>query len=103
MVGDMVAHRLLAFAMASWLAGCATPPPVAPAADPGTAVCDAGDLAGFVGQPVTGALTDEARRRSGSRSLRVIKPGMPVTMDYRQDRLNVHVDDLGVVTQLTCG
>ncbi|OOG01101.1 hypothetical protein ASPCADRAFT_860 [Aspergillus carbonarius ITEM 5010] len=30
-------------------------------------------------------------------SHRVIKPGDVVTMDYRADRLNIHVDDEGVV------
>lgn len=36
-------------------------------------------------------------------SKRIIKPGMMVTMDYRTDRLNIHVDDQGVITSVRWG
>ncbi|EDN06813.1 peptidase inhibitor I78 family protein, nitrosative stress-induced transcript [Histoplasma capsulatum] len=34
---------------------------------------------------------------------RVIKPGMAMTMDYKPDRLNVHVDEDGTVTGVVYG
>ena len=35
--------------------------------------------------------------------LRIIEPGMAVTMDYRADRLNIEVDEAGQVTKVYCG
>lgn len=34
---------------------------------------------------------------------RVIKPGMMVTRDFKEDRLNVHVNDNGIVSHVTYG
>ena len=69
------------------------PPP--PASDLST--CHAVGLEGLIGAPVT--LLPE-----GSWStLRVIKPGMMVTMDYSATRLNVRVDGRGTLLALDCG
>ncbi|MAM61987.1 I78 family peptidase inhibitor [Maritimibacter sp. UBA3975] len=35
--------------------------------------------------------------------LRIIEPGMAVTMDFRADRLNVEVDEDGTITKVYCG
>lgn len=67
-------------------AGQATAPPA-----PGTA-CRPQALAALTGQPATQAVIDKAMRDAGARTARVVKPGMAVTMDYREDRLTVHVD-----------
>lgn len=37
------------------------------------------------------------------KKLRVIKPGQAVTMDYREDRVNVAVDDQGLITRISIG
>ncbi|OJD22189.1 hypothetical protein ACJ73_06465 [Blastomyces percursus] len=34
---------------------------------------------------------------------RVVRPGMAVTMDYKPDRLNVHVSEDGTVTNVVYG
>ncbi|MDP8993876.1 MAG: I78 family peptidase inhibitor, partial [Pseudomonadota bacterium] len=52
--------------------------------------CDAARVADLVGRPATAELGAEALRRSGARSLRWIRPGDVVTMEYRPDRLNIH-------------
>jgi len=65
--------------------------------------CDASGVQAMVGQLDGAALHKRALRRSGARTLRVIKPGTMVTMDYREDRLNIHLDAQGRVTDLTCG
>lgn len=33
---------------------------------------------------------------------RVIPPGFAVTMDYREDRLNIETDSRGVITKIGC-
>lgn len=36
-------------------------------------------------------------------TLRVVRPGDMVTMDYREDRVTVHVDENGVIERLEVG
>jgi hypothetical protein len=104
--------------MAVAVAGCAeqqTPPPVrtspptmgsrpvGPGGAPQIDSCGLGSIGDLVGKPVTETTADDARKRSGARAVRVIRPGMMVTMDFRPDRLNIVVDDKGNVTNLRCG
>ena len=65
--------------------------------------CDATRVHGLIGQTATQALGTEAVRGSGSRTMRWISPGMAVTMDYRTDRLNIHLDGQNRVTRIDCG
>lgn len=89
------------------LAGCAqaTPPPAGQTPVHGDTgyVCNADGLGDLVGRPATAELGMEAVKRSHSRTIRWIQPGMMVTMDYRQDRLDIHLDASNVVTKLSCG
>ncbi len=86
--------------VALMLAGCAPvgaevpAEPVAPAAD----ACGAAALQGLVGQP---ASVLETMRFAGP--VRVITPGMAVTMDYSAARLNIEVDRTGAIFRVTCG
>ena len=57
----------------------------------------------LVGRPASAELGAEALRLTGSRSLRWIRPGDAVTMDYREDRLNIHLGPQNRVTRLACG
>lgn len=34
---------------------------------------------------------------------RIIRPGTPVTRDYRRERLNVHVNEKGQIERMDCG
>ena len=96
--------------------GCAAAPPAeAPAngAAPAEAIpirvgedssgCDAARAAGLVGRQRSAELGAEAMRLSGARALRWIPPGTMVTMDYREDRLNIELDGAGKVTKIRCG
>lgn len=115
----------LAVAAALGLAACATPansgeaPPAsaspgepvasAPVADPAppaeepamTCNVDKGQWA--KGQLADEALVAKVKTDTGSDRVRVIKPGMAVTMDYREDRLNLDVDANNRVTDVRCG
>ena len=35
--------------------------------------------------------------------IRIIKPGMAVTKDYRLDRINFDIDENGLITRISCG
>ena len=71
--------------------------------DESVGACRAEGLDDLVGRQATTELGAEAIRRSGARSLRWIQPGDVVTMDYREDRLNIHLDGRNRVDRLICG
>jgi len=87
------------------LAACATAPagPAGPAATAPAGTCRNDALASFVGQPATAALGAKMLAASGARDLRWVAKGMMVTMDYRDDRLTVHLDAANRVERARCG
>lgn len=98
--------RLIAIAAATLpLAACAageapaesTPPP------PAQMTCNADAGTGFVGQTATPELGGVIVKATGARALRWGPPRSAMTMDYRQDRVNVMYDDAYKITQVTCG
>ena len=84
------------------LAACATAPADPVVAEPAE-TCRKEPLAGFVGQPATQALGARMLRETGARTLRWVPEGMMVTMDYRGDRLTVHLDAANRVERANCG
>jgi len=76
-------------------------PPATP--DPLLGPCNAAPLAHMVGRAWADSLRAEALRLSGARAARVIRPGDMVTMDYRGDRLNVHLTAQGRIDRFDCG
>lgn len=85
--------------------GCANVPPdddIRPRSDP-EHTCNAEGLGDLVGRPATQELGAEALRRSGAKLLRWIRPGDVVTMEYRADRLNIHLDEANRVERFRCG
>ncbi|MGE0178529.1 MAG: I78 family peptidase inhibitor [Sphingomonas sp.] len=83
-------------------------PACTPAAGPGIAdpvmgPCAANRLGSLIGRPFSDSLRTEALRGSGARTARVIRPGDVVTMDYRADRLNIHLTASDEVERFACG
>jgi len=97
--------RFLAAGVALITIGCAPVPPPAPEAVPlqRAGSCEASKAQSLVGRQRSEALGAEALRLTGARDLRWIRPGDMVTMDFREDRLNIHVDAQRRVTRLRCG
>jgi len=60
--------------------------------------CGASGFQGLIGQ--TGEI---ARLIELDRPMRVIEPGMAVTMDYRPDRINFELDEEGRIAVVRCG
>jgi Peptidase inhibitor I78 family len=65
--------------------------------------CRADAAQRFVGQQADRATVQAAVAASGAKSVRVIKPDMMVTMDYRGDRLNIRVDADSRIVAVSCG
>lgn len=89
-------------------AGCvsvstAPGPAPAPGTGPGAGRCDHDPAQRLVGQPASEALARQALSLTGARALRWIAPGMMVTMDYRPDRLNIHLDTANRASAIRCG
>lgn len=56
-----------------------------------------------VGKPLDDALIAKAKADAQAEYVRVIKPGMAVTMEYNGARLNLHVNARNIVTAAICG
>jgi len=72
------------------------------AASPARA-CDAEAAASLVGAPADTETVERAQELSGAATVRVIEPGMAVTQEFREDRLNIETDEEGTITRLRCG
>lgn len=71
-------------------------PPVDPAA-PGADACGAAQYAALVGKPIS-----EPGVPPEGPGVRYIRPDTRVTMDFRADRLNVHMDANDIITEFRC-
>ena len=82
----------------------ATSPPMSDPIPPQPLGCNA-DAAkpNAIGKVATTDVVDHARRDAGAQMARVLKPGQMVTMEYREGRLNIDVDEANVITNLRCG
>jgi hypothetical protein len=87
--------------------GGTTASPAAPS--PGTTEqsssreCNAEPVQYAVGQHYTPELGEKVRELSGATVMRTLQPGQVVTMEYRFDRVSLHLDDQGIVTMVSCG
>jgi hypothetical protein len=75
----------------------ATPAPPAPT-DPAADTCNMAQYASLVGKPAT----DPGVPPAGA-TVRIIKPGDQVTMDFQGTRVNFDVDATGMITAIRCG
>lgn len=98
---------LLGLALAGALlatAGCTaegpSPEPLPPT--PPTEGCRAEQLGGYVGSKATDEVIATLQQWRGENPIRVLKPGSAMTMDYRPNRLNVYLDDAGVIREFKC-
>lgn len=73
-----------------------------PSADEGS-LCDADPVHDLIGQQLDDELAVEARDRADARFLRITRPNQPGSMDYHPQRLNIAIDQDGVVLQVSCG
>ncbi len=69
----------------------------------GNEQCDVGAVHTYIGQNYSDALRQVVTAQSGAESARVLEPGQPFTLDYRQERLNIYLDEEGRISDLRCG
>jgi Peptidase inhibitor I78 family len=66
-------------------------------------LCGASLIQTYIGLRANQTVREEVTRRSGAATIRWIAPGDAVTMDFSAARLNVELDEDGVVTTFRCG
>jgi hypothetical protein len=94
--------------VATVLAGCSSGgsstgsvAPSAPANNDG--LCEASGADFAIGKQASPELLEQARKASGSQMGRILKPTDMITLEYRSERLNLNVDEHGVVSRVNCG
>ncbi|ARU89551.1 I78 family peptidase inhibitor [Pseudomonas sp. M30-35] len=65
--------------------------------------CNAEAVQDMLGQRVTPALSKQIKEKAGAKSVRVLGPADPMTMDYKSSRLNIDTDEAEVIDRITCG
>jgi hypothetical protein len=84
------------------LAACATTGTPVHGVTPGHK-CDATGTNQFIGQPGTSDTGAAVMHATHSAVLRWAPPGTMLTMDYREDRVTVHLAPDGKITDIKCG
>ena len=96
----MRSHLLLTGTLLALLAGCASQPA---AERPTTQRCDSTRLGHLVGQIPDAATLDKARTQAHAERVRVVEPGMAVTLEYDAQRLTLYTDEQGRIKLISCG
>jgi hypothetical protein len=65
--------------------------------------CDPSRIKGLIGKSYSDELAEDARRASGAASVRPIGSGKGVSSDFLPDRLNVWLNNAGIVVGFICG
>nr|WP_314493481.1 I78 family peptidase inhibitor [uncultured Pseudomonas sp.] len=100
---------LASLLMIAALAGCSTDGQSDAANEPAAAThgsdgrCQASGADFAMGKQATPALLEQARTASGSQIARILKPHDMVTLEYRSERLNLNVNEQGLVNRVNCG
>ena len=76
----------------------AVPAPEAPGVE-----CNSNGLDSLIGKTKSAATTAAAKKLSGANMVRYLTPGMMVTMEFRADRLNLHLGTDGKIGSARCG
>jgi hypothetical protein len=87
------------------LFGCSSPRTPAGAGPGGASggTCNAQGAQFAVGKAPGASVVEQARQRSGAYMARVLRPKQAVTLEFNAQRLNLELDDAGVITRARCG
>lgn len=77
--------------------------PALPEPATAAAACDDSQAQWAIGKKATDADVEQARKDAGAQTARTLKPNQPVTLEFNANRLNLDLDDAGLVTAIRCG
>ena len=96
--------RLLMPVLLLTTAACQYARPETAGPPPEPTACGAEKVQHYVGKKRSTAISESVAALSGAKSIRWIEPGMAVTMDFREDRLNIFFDaETGIIKEVKCG
>lgn len=65
--------------------------------------CDADPAQSLLGKTVNDQIEAQAKRLSGAKVVRTLRPRNVITMEYNPQRINLRVDKQGMITSIGCG
>jgi hypothetical protein len=96
--------RRIALTAPALLAACSTAPAQPPAhGETAGHECQSAGLERFAGQSATTEVGAEILRVSKAATIRWVQPGQMVTMEFRADRVTVHVGPGNKIERVNCG
>ena len=57
----------------------------------------------FIGKPLNDEIQEKIKKINNSSTSRILLPDSMMTMDYRQDRVNIYVNENKIITRITIG
>ena len=94
----MIRPLVLAALLPALTAGCAVVPML-----PDSKTCHAESAIGYIGQRYTPRIGRIVKAKTQATYVRALTPDTIVTQEFRANRVNVSVDDKGIVTRVYCG
>ena len=85
------------------IAACSTSARPVPPSIPEGAMCTSDGFDKYRGQPASAELSQRIKAESGARVFRWLPKGIITTMEYREDRVNVRLDERNRVESVNCG
>ena len=79
------------------------PVPPSPPMPPGTGTCVASQAQWAIGERESDALLERARSAAQASIARFIRPNEPITLEYLASRLNLGLNQQGIVASVSCG
>ncbi|MDQ8034337.1 hypothetical protein CEG14_12915 [Bordetella genomosp. 1] len=65
--------------------------------------CDAQPAQNMLGTTFSDSVANQVRQRASSDTIRVLKPGQVMTLEYNATRVNIIVDAQGKISAIRCG
>lgn len=65
--------------------------------------CDSEAVQGWIGRQFFLGSKTALLQASGASTLRLVRPGQAITMDYQSDRLTIELDGADIILALRCG
>lgn len=99
--GDWTRLAVPVLVLVASVAACSVMPPAGASAR--APVCQAHAADALIGRAASAAVVEQARTHSGSEDVRLLMPGEPEPQVQQLDRLNLFLDEQGLIVQASCG
>lgn len=99
--GDWTRLAVPVLVLVASVAACSVMPPAGASAR--APVCRAHDAGDWIGRAASAGIVERARESSGSQTVHLVMPGEDEPQVEELDRLNLFLDDHGLIARAACG